>query len=164
MFGDRVTHEPSRSDCGNLTVLLFLLRLLQDVMRNPFGVFDNVMSGMRSRMEEVHRNFVSLLRSLPSWPLRYPKGSCPTAVCFCAFQENVSADSNAHSFSSSSVMTYSKVGNEPPKVYQATSSTRCAPGGVSNPVDVLLHYISKSISRLLLRAPKTVQYEQVSLE
>lgn len=27
-------------------------------------------------------------------------------------------------------MTYSKVGNEPPKVFQASSSTRCAPGGV----------------------------------
>lgn len=45
-------------------------------------------------------------------------------------RENMSADSNTHSFSSSSVMTYSKVGNEPPKVYQATSSTRCAPGGI----------------------------------
>ncbi|XP_030601239.1 myeloid leukemia factor 1 [Archocentrus centrarchus] len=72
-----------------------------DLVRNPFSVFDNMMSGMRSRMEEMHRNF-----------------------------ENVSTDSNAHSFSSSSVMTYSKVGNEPPKVYQATSSTRCAPGGI----------------------------------
>ncbi|XP_063349407.1 myeloid leukemia factor 1 isoform X3 [Pelmatolapia mariae] len=45
-------------------------------------------------------------------------------------RENMSADSNTHSFSSSSVMTYSKVGNEPPKVYQATASTRCAPGGI----------------------------------
>ncbi|KAM7399485.1 hypothetical protein PAMP_018754 [Pampus punctatissimus] len=39
-------------------------------------------------------------------------------------------DSNTHSFSSSSVMTYSKVGNGPPKVFQATSSTRRAPGGI----------------------------------
>ncbi|XP_061575344.1 myeloid leukemia factor 1 [Cololabis saira] len=37
---------------------------------------------------------------------------------------------NAHSFSSSSVMTYSKVGNEPPKVFQASSSTRRGPGGI----------------------------------
>uniref|UniRef100_A0A3P9CGW7 Myeloid leukemia factor 1 n=1 Tax=Maylandia zebra TaxID=106582 RepID=A0A3P9CGW7_9CICH len=69
-----------------------------DLMRNPFGVFDNMMASMRSRMEGMHRN--------------------------------LSADSNTHSFRSSSVMTYSKVGNEPPKVYQATSSTRCAPGGI----------------------------------
>ncbi|XP_034081435.1 myeloid leukemia factor 1 isoform X1 [Gymnodraco acuticeps] len=68
---------------------------------NPFGMFDNVMSNMKSRMEEMHRNF-----------------------------ENTSTDSNSHSFSSSSVMTYSKVGNEPPKVFQASSSTRQAPGGI----------------------------------
>uniref|UniRef100_A0A3B4A4V1 Myeloid leukemia factor 1 n=1 Tax=Periophthalmus magnuspinnatus TaxID=409849 RepID=A0A3B4A4V1_9GOBI len=37
---------------------------------------------------------------------------------------------NGHSFSSSSVMTYSKVGNEPPKVFQASSSTLRAPGGI----------------------------------
>ncbi|XP_030263600.1 myeloid leukemia factor 1 isoform X1 [Sparus aurata] len=72
-----------------------------DVMRNSFGMFDNVMSNVRNRMEEMHRNF-----------------------------ENMSTDSNAHSFSSSSVMTYSKVGNEPPKVFQASTSTRRAPGGI----------------------------------
>lgn len=40
-------------------------------------------------------------------------------------------DPNGHSFSSSSVMTYSKVGDEPPKVFQASTQTRRAPGGVS---------------------------------
>ncbi|XP_042342846.1 myeloid leukemia factor 1 isoform X2 [Plectropomus leopardus] len=73
----------------------------RDLMRNPFGMFDNMMANMRNRMEEMHRNF-----------------------------ENMSTDSNTHSFSSSSVMTYSKVGNEPPKVFQASSSTRHAPGGI----------------------------------
>ncbi|XP_059187427.1 myeloid leukemia factor 1 isoform X2 [Centropristis striata] len=73
----------------------------RDMFRNPFGVFDNVMSNMRNRMEGVHRNF-----------------------------ENMPTDSNTHSFSSSSVMTYSKVGNEPPKVFQASSTTRRAPGGI----------------------------------
>lgn len=72
-----------------------------DMMRNPFGMFDNMMANVRSRMEEMHRNF-----------------------------ENMSTDSNTHSFSSSSIMTYSKVGNEPPKVFQASSSTRRAPGGI----------------------------------
>lgn len=47
------------------------------------------------------------------------------------FLEDVSPDANAHSYRSSSVMSYSKVGDEPPKVFQATTSTRCAPGGVS---------------------------------
>ncbi|XP_070762358.1 myeloid leukemia factor 1 [Enoplosus armatus] len=72
-----------------------------DMMRNPFGMFDNMMANMKNRMEEMHRNI-----------------------------ENMSTDTNTHSFSSSSVMTYSKVGNEPPKVFQATSSTRRAPGGI----------------------------------
>lgn len=40
-------------------------------------------------------------------------------------------DPNGHSFCSSSVMTYSKVGDEPPKVFQASTQTRMAPGGVS---------------------------------
>ncbi|KAI1893732.1 hypothetical protein AGOR_G00126710 [Albula goreensis] len=70
-------------------------------LRNPFGMMDSMMAGMRSRMEDMHRNF-----------------------------ENLSTDSNVHSFSSSSVMTYSKVGNEPPKVFQASSQTRRAPGGI----------------------------------
>ncbi|XP_029026961.1 myeloid leukemia factor 1 [Betta splendens] len=73
----------------------------RDLMGNPFGMFDNVMAGMRNRIEEMNQNF----------------GNMPTDV-------------NTHSFSSSSVMTYSKVGNEPPKVFQATSSTRQAPGGI----------------------------------
>ncbi|XP_056139923.1 myeloid leukemia factor 1 [Lampris incognitus] len=70
-------------------------------IRNPFSTFDNMMMSVRSRMEDMHRNF-----------------------------ENLSTDSNTHSFSSSSVMTYSKVGNEPPKVFQASSQTRRAPGGI----------------------------------
>ncbi|XP_034405049.1 myeloid leukemia factor 1 isoform X2 [Cyclopterus lumpus] len=72
-----------------------------EMTRNPFSMFDNMMSSRRNRMQEMHKNF-----------------------------ENMSTDSNTHSFSSSSVMTYSKVGNEPPKVFQASSSTRRAPGGI----------------------------------
>lgn len=70
-------------------------------VRNPFNLFDNMMTGMRSRMEDVNRNF-----------------------------GNLSSDPHCHSFSSSSVMSYSKNGNEPPKVFQASSLTRRAPGGI----------------------------------
>ncbi|XP_052587482.1 myeloid leukemia factor 1 isoform X3 [Peromyscus californicus insignis] len=42
----------------------------------------------------------------------------------------LSMDPNGHSFCSSSVMTYSKVGDEPPKVFQASTQTRRAPGGI----------------------------------
>ncbi|XP_058600988.1 myeloid leukemia factor 1 isoform X2 [Onychostoma macrolepis] len=60
-----------------------------------------MMDSMRNRMQAMHRNF-----------------------------ESVPSDPNSHSFSSSSVVTYSKVGDEPPKVFQASSQTRCAPGGI----------------------------------
>ncbi|KAL6116130.1 mlf1 [Pungitius sinensis] len=72
-----------------------------EMTRNPLGVFDNMMSSMRNRMQDMHRHF-----------------------------GNMSTDPNTCSFSSSSVMTYSKVGTEPPKVFQASSSTRRAPGGI----------------------------------
>uniref|UniRef100_A0A3Q3WLS1 Uncharacterized protein n=1 Tax=Mola mola TaxID=94237 RepID=A0A3Q3WLS1_MOLML len=73
----------------------------RDLMTNPFSLVDNMMANVRNRMQEMHRNI-----------------------------ENMSTDSHSHSFSSSSVMTYSKVGNEPPKVFQASSSTLRAPGGI----------------------------------
>nr|KAF6478117.1 myeloid leukemia factor 1 [Molossus molossus] len=43
---------------------------------------------------------------------------------------HLSMDPNGHSFTSSSIMTYSKVGDEPPKVFQASTQTRQAPGGI----------------------------------
>lgn len=69
-----------------------------DLMRNPFGMVENMIASMRNRMD---------------MPGDFGNGK-----------------SSGHSFSSSSVMTYSKVGNEPPKVFQASSSTRRAPGGI----------------------------------
>ncbi|XP_006887742.1 PREDICTED: myeloid leukemia factor 1 [Elephantulus edwardii] len=69
---------------------------------SPFQAMDRMMLNMRNSMQELQRNFGHL-----------------------------SMDPNGHSFCSSSVMTYSKVGDEPPKVFQASSQTRRAPGGVS---------------------------------
>ncbi|XP_012595218.1 myeloid leukemia factor 1 isoform X1 [Microcebus murinus] len=68
---------------------------------NPFQAMDRMMLNMRNSMQELQRNFGHL-----------------------------SMDPNGHSFCSSSVMTYSKVGDEPPKVFQASSQTRRAPGGI----------------------------------
>ena len=42
----------------------------------------------------------------------------------------MSSDPNTHMYSSSSVMSYSNTGDGAPKVYQASTSTRKAPGGV----------------------------------
>ncbi|XP_039713656.1 myeloid leukemia factor 1 isoform X1 [Pteropus medius] len=68
---------------------------------SPFQAMDRMMLNMRNSMQELQRNFGHL-----------------------------SMDPNGHSFTSSSVMTYSKVGDEPPKVFQASSQTRQAPGGI----------------------------------
>ncbi|KAM9275008.1 myeloid leukemia factor 1 isoform 6-T6 [Cariama cristata] len=45
-------------------------------------------------------------------------------------RDDLSIHPDAHTFSSSSVMTYSKIGDEPPKVFQASAQTRTAPGGI----------------------------------
>ncbi|NWX84362.1 MLF1 factor, partial [Nothoprocta pentlandii] len=69
--------------------------------RRPFFAMDRMMSNMRNSMLEMKRKF-----------------------------DDLSVHPDAHTFSSSSVMTYSKVGDEPPKVFQASAQTRTAPGGV----------------------------------
>ncbi|KAJ7324857.1 hypothetical protein JRQ81_017877 [Phrynocephalus forsythii] len=69
--------------------------------RDPFSAMDRMMSNMRNSMMELQRNF-----------------------------DKMALDPNAHSFSSSSVMTYTKKGDEPPKVFQASAQTRVAPGGI----------------------------------
>ncbi|XP_038002108.1 myeloid leukemia factor 1 isoform X2 [Motacilla alba alba] len=68
---------------------------------DPFSAMDRMMSNMRNSMLEMHRKF-----------------------------DDLSLQPEGHSFSSSSMMTYSRVGDEPPKVFQATAQTRTAPGGV----------------------------------
>ncbi|KAM9231315.1 myeloid leukemia factor 1 isoform 1-T2 [Leptosomus discolor] len=67
----------------------------------PFFAMDRMMSNMRNSMLEMQRKF-----------------------------DDLSIHPEAHTFSSSSVMTYSKIGDEPPKVFQASAQTRTAPGGV----------------------------------
>ncbi|NXJ03267.1 MLF1 factor, partial [Odontophorus gujanensis] len=68
---------------------------------DPFFAMDTMMSNMRNSMLEMQRKF-----------------------------DDLSVHPDAHTFSSSSVMTYSRTGDEPPKVFQASAQTRTAPGGV----------------------------------
>ncbi|XP_053566064.1 myeloid leukemia factor 1 isoform X2 [Bombina bombina] len=70
-------------------------------LMDPFHSMDNMMTNMRNRMLNIHKQF-----------------------------EGLADNPDSHLFSSSSVMTYSKVGDEPPKIFQATSQTRKAPGGI----------------------------------
>ncbi|XP_053456218.1 myeloid leukemia factor 1 isoform X2 [Nycticebus coucang] len=68
---------------------------------NPFQAMDRMMLNMRNSIQDLQRNF-----------------------------DHLSMEPHGHSFCSSSVMTYSKVGDEPPKVFQASTQTRRAPGGI----------------------------------
>ncbi|XP_039930158.1 myeloid leukemia factor 1 isoform X2 [Hirundo rustica] len=68
---------------------------------DPFSAMDRMMSNMRNSMLEMQRKF-----------------------------DDLSIQPEGHTFSSSSMMTYSKMGDEPPKVFQASTQTRTAPGGV----------------------------------
>ncbi|KFQ18783.1 Myeloid leukemia factor 1, partial [Merops nubicus] len=67
----------------------------------PFFAMDMMMSNVRNSMLEMQRKF-----------------------------DDLSIHPDAHTFSSSSVMTYSKIGDEPAKVFQASAQTRTAPGGI----------------------------------
>ncbi|XP_061051666.1 myeloid leukemia factor 1-like [Eubalaena glacialis] len=68
---------------------------------NPLQAMDQIMLNIQNSMQELQRNF-----------------------------GHFSMDPNGHLFSSSSIMTYSKVGDEQPKVFQTSTQTRRAPGGI----------------------------------
>lgn len=72
-------------------------------------------------------------------------------------------DPNGHSFCSSSVMTYSKVGDEPPKVFQAATQTRRAPGGVSAYYCCVLDEVLLDSLIWLQTAPLLLQSQSVKL-
>ncbi|XP_071945751.1 myeloid leukemia factor 2-like [Antedon mediterranea] len=74
----------------------------QQLQMAPFGMFD-MFSNMNRMMADMHRNFDGVANT-PS--------------------------PNGHAFSHSSFTSYSNTGDGAPKVYQATSSTRQAPGGI----------------------------------
>ncbi|XP_078463975.1 myeloid leukemia factor 2-like isoform X1 [Lampetra planeri] len=81
---------------------------MSGVMMNPFQMMDSMISNMHSMMSsDMHGNYCTL---------------CP--------QETISPNPNGHSFSSTTVMSYSNMGDGPPRVYQASSQTHQVPGGV----------------------------------
>ncbi|KAJ6669413.1 hypothetical protein lerEdw1_008222 [Lerista edwardsae] len=101
-------HVNSGEPCAEPVLFLSFKKKMSDALfwqnmdfRDPFSAMDKMMSNMRNNMLEMQRSF-----------------------------DKISMDPNAHSFSSSSVMTYSKKGDEPPKVFQASAQTRTGPGGI----------------------------------
>uniref|UniRef100_A0A8C7ZLB2 Myeloid leukemia factor 1 n=1 Tax=Oryzias sinensis TaxID=183150 RepID=A0A8C7ZLB2_9TELE len=116
-------------------------RMLGDFEDDPF--FSDPFHAHR---EQVHRMMRSLSEPfgtslMPSVTDGRNRGADPFTSSSLALRnehrDNLSTDSNTHAFSSSSVMTYSKVGDEPPKVFKATSSTRQAPGGIKETLRAL---------------------------
>ncbi|XP_033113708.1 myeloid leukemia factor 2-like isoform X2 [Anneissia japonica] len=75
-------------------------RSVQQQQMAPFGMFD-MFSGMNRMMADMHQNFGQL-----------------------------ASNPNAHTYSHSSFTSYSNTGGGAPNIYQATSSTRQAPGGI----------------------------------
>ncbi|XP_063772207.1 myeloid leukemia factor 1 isoform X2 [Pseudophryne corroboree] len=69
--------------------------------KDTFHSFDSVMANMRNKMIDMHKQI-----------------------------EGLADRPDTHSFQSSTVMTYSKTGDEPAKIFQASSQTRKAPGGI----------------------------------
>ena len=66
---------------------------------------------------------------------------------FVIQQERMANDPNTFSYSSSSVMSYSNDGRGEPKYFQATKSTKKAPGGVGSS---LLKFVSFILCHLFL--------------
>uniref|UniRef100_A0A6I8PCX7 Myeloid leukemia factor 1 n=1 Tax=Ornithorhynchus anatinus TaxID=9258 RepID=A0A6I8PCX7_ORNAN len=102
---------------------------------DPF--FSEPFSTHHEHMRQMMRSFSdpfgrdSLLSLADRGRTRNQKGRDNSEVALHGNQRGqLSFNSDGHSFSSSSIMTYSKVGDEPPKVFQASTQTRRAPGGI----------------------------------
>ncbi|KAG1681238.1 Myeloid leukemia factor 2 [Nymphon striatum] len=102
------------------------------------------MRRMDQMMNSMMQPFGSMFPSMPGFPALTNNSNSLSVSPYTGFGDslfpsvnhmfsniqNMANDPNCHSYSSSSVMTYTMDGNGRPKVYQATSSTRSAPGGV----------------------------------
>lgn len=95
-----------------------------DMFTPPFAMspFPSLMGAAPSQRMDQHRR----ISSRPTDALT----TFGFGNLFPRMDHRVANDPNCHSFSSSSVMTYSLGDDGQPKVYQASSTTRVAPGGV----------------------------------
>ncbi|XP_074154180.1 myeloid leukemia factor 1 isoform X4 [Sminthopsis crassicaudata] len=95
---------------------------------DPFfsDTFSSQSENMRQMMKSLAQPFGQLL-SIAGGRGRHDDDDDDDKVSCCS---DMSVDPEGHSYCSSSIMTFSKVGNEPPKVFQASSQTRRAPGGI----------------------------------
>ncbi|XP_035211810.1 myeloid leukemia factor 1-like [Stegodyphus dumicola] len=97
---------------------------MMDSMMSPFGMF----GGQRAAIEGGQPNRNGSQNML--MPFGFGSSLFPNMDDMFANFSQMSNNPNCHSFSSSSVMTYTTDESGRPQVYQASSSTRTAPGGV----------------------------------
>ncbi|XP_078696036.1 myeloid leukemia factor 1-like isoform X1 [Branchiostoma floridae x Branchiostoma belcheri] len=112
MYRDR---RPGDSHRTHVSVSL----LRDPFFLRPFSMMDQMMSNMHSMMGNMHRNFHMQSPQLAGMPTLHQQ-----------MAHGAQNDPNCYSYSSSNFYSYSNTGNGPPRVYQASSSTRNAPGGV----------------------------------
>ncbi|GFY48977.1 myeloid leukemia factor 1 [Trichonephila inaurata madagascariensis] len=97
---------------------------MMDSMMSPFGLFAG-----GQRAIENHDNRTGGRQNM-LMPFGFGGSLFPNMDDMFANFNQMGNDPNCHSFSSSSVMTYTTDETGQPQVYQASSSTRTAPGGV----------------------------------
>ncbi|XP_064642952.1 myeloid leukemia factor 2-like [Lineus longissimus] len=108
-------------------------------MFNPFFGGGTQQQSIQDRRSDINRNAVQRSGSNQMMPFGgdmfggFPSmfgGQHDMMQRMSQMQEQMHNNPNCHSYSSSTVMSYSNTGNGEPKMYQASSSTRTAPGGV----------------------------------
>ncbi|XP_071872612.1 myeloid leukemia factor isoform X2 [Bombus fervidus] len=99
--------------------------IMASLLHDPFGMLSN--PSCNAITNGTHRS-VGRQNDLQILPFGFPPmPSFNMGNMFSDF-DNMAQSGNCHSFTSKSVMTFA--GNGQPQVYQATMSTRTAPGGV----------------------------------
>uniref|UniRef100_A0A8C4Q7N2 Myeloid leukemia factor 2 n=2 Tax=Eptatretus burgeri TaxID=7764 RepID=A0A8C4Q7N2_EPTBU len=100
-------------------------------MLSPFGMMGGMFSGMQGMMQNLHGNYDAL--------------------------PQMSHNPNVHTFSSSHVFSYSNTGSGNPHVYEASSQTRSAPGGVGQDfvgcIRAVVCCVAKYVLKILPESP-----------
>ncbi|XP_067127636.1 myeloid leukemia factor 2-like [Centruroides vittatus] len=98
---------------------------MMDAMMSPFG-------GMFGEIPQLdYGNGVSRQNRNSLMPFGFGHSLFPSMNSMFSNFDRLSQDPNCHSYSSSSVMTFTTDEHGRPQVYQASSSKRTGPGGVS---------------------------------
>jgi myeloid leukemia factor 1 len=95
--------------------------MMSSMFGNPFGMMTPALMGPNGRGGDGHHNQMM--------PFGFPMG-LPNMNDMFAGMNNMGSGPNGHGMSSMSMMTYTNGPDGRPQVYQASRSTRAAPGGI----------------------------------